>query len=271
MDTQLFEEMLKKNQQSNQNAEAVWDMKAKSFGEAHKKGGMDNSKEVTQVLLDQGLIKEQEILDVGGGTGRYAIPFAAHAKEVTMVDISTKMLEIAKSNAESEGHDNLKYIKLSWDDADLKALGWEKRFDLVFSSMSPAYRSREGIEKMSLASRGWCQINQLIEMTDNITQRLAQDLAVEKRYDPHNDRDAVQGIYNLLWLQGFEPEVTYLREASQQVLSIEEAVQRYTPRFGKAAGEKGTDIKRLIKDYADSDTIVIDSHTTLAKILWNVK
>lgn len=270
MDTQLFEEMLKKHQQGNGNAEAAWDKRAKSFGETHKKSGTDNSKEVTRVLLDKGLIKEQEVLDVGGGTGRYAIPFAVHAKEVTMVDISTQMLEIAKRNAESAGQGNLKYIKLSWDDADLKALGWEKRFDLVFSSMSPAYRSKEGIEKMSAASRGWCQINQLIEMTDNITQKLEQDLAVEKKFNPHKDRDAVQGIYNLLWLQGFEPEITYLRETGQQVLSMEEAVQHYSRRFGKAAELKDADLKRLLEDYAGSDTIVIDSRSTLTKILWKV-
>jgi 16S rRNA G966 N2-methylase RsmD len=260
--------MLKKHQQSSENAEAAWDMRAKSFGKALKKGGMDNSKEIVQALLNKGLLKEQEVLDVGGGTGRYAIPFAAHAKEVIMVDISTQMLEIARRNAENEGHSNLKYIKLSWEDADLKELGWEKRFDLVFSSMSPAYRSKEGIEKMTLASKGWCQINQLIEMTDDITQKLSQDLMVEKRYDPHNDRDAVQGIYNLLWVHGFEPEITYLKEVSQQVLSIEDAVQQYSRRFGKMAELKGADLKRLLKDYAGGDTISIDSRTTLAKILW---
>ena len=65
-----------------------------------------------------------------------------------------------------------------------------------------------------------------------------------------------------------KPEITYLKEASQQILSIEDAMQQYTRRFGRTAEQKGADLKRLLKDYAGSDTIAIDSQTTLAKILW---
>ena len=270
MDTQFYEEMLRKHPRGNRDAEALWDSRAKSFDMGHKRSGMDNSEKVAQHLLEKGLLTDFDVLDVGGGTGRYAVPFAAHANTVTVADISTGMLECAKENAESARRGNLQYRKLSWDDADLKALGWEKRFDLVFASMCPSVRSKAGIDKMCASSKGWCQINQLIEMTDSISQKLTQDLELEEKYDPHNDRDAVQGTFNLLWLQGFDPEITYLKEAGRQVLSIEEAVQRYSRRFGQAEEMKGADLKRLLEGYADSGCIAVDTRTTLTMILWKV-
>ena len=268
MDTQYYEAMLRNHQGGSRGAEASWDDRAKSFGLEQKRSGMDNSGKITELMLKKGLLEGFDVLDVGGGTGRYAVPFAVHAQEVTVTDISSQMLECTRENAEGAGRANLRYEKLNWEEADLKALGWEKRFDLVFASMCPAVRSKSGMDKMSAASRGWCQINQLIEMTDNITQKLAQDLEVEKRYDPHNDRDAVQGIFNLLWLQGFEPEVTYLRETGQQLLSVEDAVQRYARRFGQASEMKGLNLKRLLESYADRDTITVDNRTMLTMILW---
>jgi len=268
MDTQHYEAMLKKHPGGGKSAEASWDSRAKTFGMQQKLHGMDNSGEVTSFLLKKGLLEGADVLDVGGGTGRYAIPFAAHAREVTVTDISAQMLECTKENAEAAGRSNLRYEKLNWEEAELRALGWEKRFGLVFASMCPAVRSKAGIDKMSAASGGWCHINQLIEMTDNISRKLAQELEVEKQYDPHNDRDALQGTFNLLWLKGYEPEIAYLREAGQQLLTVDEALSRYSRRFGAAAELKGADLKRLLEGYSQGGRVAVDNGTTLAMLLW---
>lgn len=268
MDTQFYEMLLNKHEIGKQDAEASWDARAKEFREKQKSIKIDQTEKVTELLLKKGLIKGLDVLDIGGGTGRYAIPFAAHANEVTISDISGKMLAYAKESAENAKQDNLQYIKLSWQDADLKLLNWEKRFDLVFASMCPAIKSKAGIDKMSAASRGWCQINQLIEMTDNIAKRLSHELEISDRYDPHNDRDAVQGFFNLLWMQGFEPELTYLKDTAQQVLGVDEALSIYSHRFGDAAAKKGVDLKKLLGNYASDDGITVNNITTLAMILW---
>ncbi len=270
MDTQIFENMLNKYYRGDANAEAMWDMRAKSFGKGHKIGGMNHAKEVTEVLLEKGLLKEQEILDVGGGTGRYAIPFAVYAKEVTMADISSQMLEAAKRNAQQAGRDNLSYVKLNWDHADLRELGWEKRFDLVFASMSEAYRSKEGLEKMCVASRGWCQINQMTEMKDSVSEKLFADLELARNSDVHNNREITQAIFNLLWLMGYDPEITYLKDSSQQTLSLDEAVSDYSFRFGKAAAEKGIQLRELLGKYSDGETISVENRTTLSMIRWKI-
>lgn len=270
MDTQIYENMLTRPHRGNHDVEASWDARAKGFYEAQKKSKTGSSGKVVQQLLGKGLLENKEILDIGGGTGRYAVPFAGRAKEVTMIDISAEMLAFAKNNAEAAGHSNLNYLKMSWEDADLVSLGWEKRFDLVFASMCAAVRSKEGIEKMSAASKGWCQINQFIEMADNVSKELMNELAINPSYDPHNDRDAVQGIFNLLWLQGFEPEISHLKDTEQRVLSVDEAAVQYSRRFGKAAVEKKVDLKQLLAKYAGDEGIEVERRTTLSLILWEV-
>jgi len=50
--------------------------------------------------LDE-IIGEEElhILDAGGGTGHYSLPYAKKGHRITILDISSKMLEVADSNA----------------------------------------------------------------------------------------------------------------------------------------------------------------------------
>ena len=269
MDAQYYESLLKKHKHHH-NDEETWNKRAEKFYESQKKNGAESSKRVVRQMLGKGLLENEAILDVGGGTGRYAVPFAEHAKEVTIIDISGEMLKFAKEYAKSAGRNNLKFIKMGWEGADLASLGWEKRFDFVFASMCGAAKSIEGLRKMSMASNKWCQLNQLIEMTDNVSKRLMDDLEIGSSYDPHNDRDAVQGIFNLLWIEGYEPEITYIKYANKKILSIDEAVQNYKGRFGKAASDKNFGLKQLLEKYAGGSSIEVENRITLSMILWKV-
>lgn len=68
------------------------------------------------------------VLDLGCGSGRYAIAFARNGKEVTGVDFSEKMLELSREYSETSGTSE----KTDFHQADINA--WmedtEKRFDL---------------------------------------------------------------------------------------------------------------------------------------------
>lgn len=268
MDIAYYEALLEKRRPSHAGMEAIWDARAKSFSAAQKAGAEQLPGLVIEQLLQHGLILGGDVLDIGGGAGRYAIPFAAYASTVTMTDISSQMLAVTRETARTAGRDNLEYVKLDWTTADLKQLGWEKRFDLVFASMCPAVRSRAGIEKMTVASRGYCQINQFIERTDNISQRLKSDLEIGAQHDPHNDREAVSAYFNLLWLQGFSPEISYIADEARQALSVEEALPRFSHHFEAAAQAKGATVKARLGRYASDGMLDLETRSTLAVIRW---
>ena len=59
-----------------------------------------------------------EVLDVGGGSGRYALPLATRAKRVTVVEQSEDSVELLTSRAEEAGIDNITVINEAWEDAE---------------------------------------------------------------------------------------------------------------------------------------------------------
>ena len=74
-------------------------------------------------------LSDKEILDFGGGTGLLALPMAKHAKSVTLVDISEKMLEQARLKAEDQEIRNLQLLE-----QDLLAKRLDQQFDLIIVS-----------------------------------------------------------------------------------------------------------------------------------------
>ncbi len=58
-----------------------------------------------------------EVLDVGGGAGRFALPLATRAKRVTVVERSSDSVELLNSRAAEAGITNITVINEPWEDA----------------------------------------------------------------------------------------------------------------------------------------------------------
>jgi cyclopropane fatty-acyl-phospholipid synthase-like methyltransferase len=72
----------------------------------------------------------KRILEIGCGHGAYSMKFAEMGAQVTMVDYSAKMLEIAERNFRKAGlHDHATFIL-----SDLRDLELEGQYDLVFAT-----------------------------------------------------------------------------------------------------------------------------------------
>lgn len=83
--------------------------------------------------------KPSKILDAGGGTGFYSIPFAAQGHEITILDISEKMLEKARRNAEkSNVQKRVKTVQGSMDHLNFP----DSYFDVVLCHLAFEYVSK---------------------------------------------------------------------------------------------------------------------------------
>jgi ubiquinone/menaquinone biosynthesis C-methylase UbiE len=75
------------------------------------------------------------ILDAGGGTGRWAVPLARMGYQITLTDISARMLEVAQRKLEAEGL--LDRVTIQWMDiCDMRDLP-DDHFDLAMAQGDP--------------------------------------------------------------------------------------------------------------------------------------
>ena len=71
----------------------------------------------------------KEVLDVGGGSGRFALPLATRAERVTVIDPSADSIDLLKERAADAGITNVTTINEQWEDANVPAA------DLVMCSL----------------------------------------------------------------------------------------------------------------------------------------
>ena len=126
------------------------------------------------------LTKQSAILDISCGAGKYGIEFAKSAKEVACSDISSEMIKYAKQNADTAGVKNIVY-QLSWPDADIAALGWQKKFDLVFSAYCPGINGAQALKKMLEAGRKHFFVSGFVKRTDKILGNLRKHFGVKEK------------------------------------------------------------------------------------------
>lgn len=93
------------------------------------------------------------VLDIGCGSGNHLVPFANVTTNVTGLDISEELLQVARSTACSLGLENVRLIRGSGDSFDLKG----ETFDLIFCNFAIYYmNATEVIGRMArhLTPRG---------------------------------------------------------------------------------------------------------------------
>jgi SAM-dependent methyltransferase len=137
-----------------------WDKLSKDFSQRWKVSGEDPIRdEMISLLKGKNIVREgMKILDLGCGTGRFAIPFAQAGAWVTAVDVSEGMLRYLKEETPAEVASRITPVQLDWYKADLDQLGFRSAFDLSFAHMNPAISGPEAFLKFLSTSRQWCAL-----------------------------------------------------------------------------------------------------------------
>jgi len=87
--------------------------KAEKYDKGIKLLTLGRLPKIKQYIVDNYLNKEEKLLDIGMGTGTFAILCAKKGINVTGIDNSEKMLEVAGKNIKSEGLNNtIKIFKM---------------------------------------------------------------------------------------------------------------------------------------------------------------
>jgi len=248
-----------------------WDSRVEDF-QRHVSGGFDTRKDKLLKFLEERNIfnDETQILDIGCGPGRYSSEFAKRAKQVTGIDISSKMIQYAKRNTANKYLNHAYYETVAWESVDLDARGWRKEYDLVFASMSPAISGGDALLKMCEASKGYCFMSGFIERKDEIGDQLYRTICGG---EPPRRGNNLYYALNILFLAGYYPEIIYHDTDLEQALTVEQAVETYCTQL-RWRKPVSADMQKRIADYlssvASNGLITEKSQTKLAWIFWTV-
>lgn len=136
----------------NNSSVSIWDKKAKQYGR-FSKNLTSFQKSIFIKIAQRGISFEgKTILDIGCGTGVYTLHLAVKANTITALDFSQEMLDILAVDAKTENLDN----KIIFTCSDWQTYNKDALFDIVFSSMSPAFKNDEDFEKMNNRAKESC-------------------------------------------------------------------------------------------------------------------
>jgi SAM-dependent methyltransferase len=224
-----------------------WDGRAASFNIHKKKSDAQyHLKLIEHVSGRCGINPGSRVLDIGCGPGLDAVLFAQGGAQVTGLDLSPKMLALAQENADREHVAGVDFLRMDWAGADVDKLGWRDGFDLVYASKTPAVCDRLTLEKMMLCSRGRCLLIGVAESRSSVREIL-------KSFVPWDEEQgratvSVYNAFNLLWLDGYFPEISYMENSRTEETPLEDAVLIHTKAFEKIRNLSGRE-KRILEEH----------------------
>ncbi|MGD0489714.1 MAG: class I SAM-dependent methyltransferase [Syntrophorhabdales bacterium] len=134
-----------------------WEDKAPGYPHPFEEDILSFTEAVSGIIEERCLsIKGAKILDIGCGTGAFALPLALQGASVTALDISENMLKRLTAEAQHRGIHGVKTIRDSWKKIDPHNAGLSGRFDVVLSALSIAVGTKKDILKMEECSKQWC-------------------------------------------------------------------------------------------------------------------
>ena len=161
-----WEEALKSDARRQKNADAPesierWNSRAQQFAEnADAPGTQTKVEELLGWLAQNGALeKGMKVLDIGAGSGRYALPMAKMGCEVTALEPAEAMVSYMRKRVEHEAVTNITILNKPWQAVELERDGMLGRFDLVFASMTPGIQRPDDLLKMMEASRRACYLS----------------------------------------------------------------------------------------------------------------
>lgn len=150
------------------------------------------------------------VLDIGCGVGKYGVYLARLGCDVTLIDISEKMIEQARRNM-AEFTTLWRAQCLDFDAVtgaeDIFAPG----FDFAISTMSPAVHDAATVRRMSRMTRGWCFLTRFYDWHQPFRDELLSAVGLPAR--PAFDRDLKADCAEILSAvreAGYMPEVDYV-------------------------------------------------------------
>ncbi len=209
---------------------------------------------------------DAEVLDVGGGAGRFALPLATRARRVTVVEPSADSVEMLQARASEAGIDNITVINEPWEDAEAPAA------DMVLCSLVLHHvpDAVPFVTKMQEYARDRVVLVEMME-----TPGALEIPFFERVYGSAPTLlPGLPSVLNLLWAMDIHPDVTMLSsEAAVLDEDRDAALEQLRSRLGVREGDEADERLRaaaeeLLQETPDGFVVRGVSPRRQAMVTW---
>jgi SAM-dependent methyltransferase len=167
------------------------------------------------------------VLDIGAGTGGWAIPLAGRAARVTAVDSSAAMIAVLRQNLAKEAVANVDIVDGSWPDVDVETHDYSLAAHSVYGCADlPRF-----VERMMALTRRICFMVLHLPVAGGVMAEAATHLWGNPLDSPN-----FTVAYNTLLEMGLAPNVLVGQRVSgtRASATMDDALTRMKRRFGLA-------------------------------------
>ncbi len=253
-----------------ENTRENWDAAAGDFQAVFRLGLNEYNAMLLRFWQEEGMLfPKARVIDIGCGVGKYGTYLAELGYDVTLTDISEKMLEHAR--------ENMAKFRTPWTVycCDFhKATGREPvfagGFDLAISTMSPAVCDVVTVRKMSGMTRGWCFLACFYDCEQPLRDALIRELGLDKRQISRDWKENCASLLQAVTEAGCTPcarVVDYNWEDRRTPEQMRETMLRRFFSEEKRDAVSG-ELLRLIRAHAGEDGTVLDAVNAKVKWIW---
>ncbi|MDR1085833.1 MAG: class I SAM-dependent methyltransferase [Deltaproteobacteria bacterium] len=257
--------------ESPEESQKYWNNRAPSYKKHQDEGDNDSvHREILKVIAERtGLNKTHRVLDIGCGPGRHSRLLGQTAGWVAAFDLSPAMIDLAQKSPQPQGA-RISYSCLDFEQADLDDLGFRDNFYLALASRTPAVHDLKTLQKMNgTIGSGFGAIISSIETKNSLREPFFTDL----KFSDQIARSArsVYLQFNMLWLLGYFPELTYFDQKWLAARPVEGAIAsqvRYFEKIRPLTEAEKTAIAQTLRTRARDGLVPEEVEAKTVLMLW---
>jgi len=242
-----------------------WSKASRNYDE-HSEDTVRGYSELLRRLWEDGTVRRNDdVLDIGSGTGLFSLPMAKVVSALTALDRSPEMIE--ELSRKAGGANNISTVNEDW-----ARFVPSRRYDLVFSSFCPAVYNLRSMLRMEACSKRDCC---MVAMRDG-TEPYFPHLALTKVTGDVLDGSGLSLTYAIRILEALEREwdIEVATICSRMDAPAEEVLTKHLEYFSMLMDmdeAKVAVLKGLINEHTSADgTFKFTVHKKIAALHWRV-